>query len=135
MSPQRGAQGRFTATDLLRRLLAGPLERPVWARLSGAVRSRGLTRQPQARAAVRSRALPRRCCHAKAIVNALHATDCGGTRVETNRQLLLVQGGQDRIAPPAHAHRLMRHCRSPELWLRPHDGHISILNACPLAMD
>ena len=84
---------------------------------------------------MRSRALPRRCCHAKAIVNAPHATDCGGTRVETNRQLLLVQGGQDRIAPPAHAHWLMRHCRRPELWLRPHGGHISILNACPLAMD
>ena len=24
---------------------------------------------------------------------------------------------------------------APELWLRPHDGHVSILNACPLAMD
>jgi pimeloyl-ACP methyl ester carboxylesterase len=49
--------------------------------------------------------------------------------------VLLVQGGEDRIVPPAHAHWLMRHCRRPELWFRPHDGHVSILNACPLAMD
>jgi pimeloyl-ACP methyl ester carboxylesterase len=49
--------------------------------------------------------------------------------------VLLVQGGQDRIVPPAHADWLVRHCRRPELWLRPHDGHVSILEACPLAMD
>ena len=49
--------------------------------------------------------------------------------------VLLVQGGQDRVVPPAHAHRLMRTCPRPELWLRPHDGHVSILDACPLAMD
>lgn len=49
--------------------------------------------------------------------------------------VLLVQGGQDRVVPPAHAHWLMRHCPKPELWLRPHDGHVSILDACPLAMD
>jgi pimeloyl-ACP methyl ester carboxylesterase len=49
--------------------------------------------------------------------------------------VLLVQGGQDRVVPPAHAHWLLRQCRSPELWLRPQDGHVSILGACPLAMD
>jgi pimeloyl-ACP methyl ester carboxylesterase len=49
--------------------------------------------------------------------------------------VLLVQGGEDRIIPSTHAHWLMRHCRRPELWLRPHDGHVSILGACPLAMD
>jgi pimeloyl-ACP methyl ester carboxylesterase len=49
--------------------------------------------------------------------------------------VLLVQGGEDRLVPPTHAHWLLRHCPNPELWLRPHDGHISILNACPLAMD
>jgi pimeloyl-ACP methyl ester carboxylesterase len=49
--------------------------------------------------------------------------------------VLLVQGGQDRVVPPAHAHWLLRRCPNPELWLRPHDGHVSILNACPLAMD
>jgi pimeloyl-ACP methyl ester carboxylesterase len=55
------------------------------------------------------------------------------TRIEA--PVLLVRGGEDRIVPPAHAHRLMRLCRNPELWRRPHDGHVSILNACPLTMD
>ncbi len=49
--------------------------------------------------------------------------------------VLLVQGGQDRVVPPTHADWLMRNCRSSELWLRPSDGHISILNATPVAMD
>lgn len=55
------------------------------------------------------------------------------TRIEA--PVLLVQGGQDRVVPPAHADWLLRHCRRPELWLRPHDGHVSILDACALAMD
>jgi pimeloyl-ACP methyl ester carboxylesterase len=55
------------------------------------------------------------------------------TRIDA--PVLLVHGGQDRIVPPAHAHWLMRHCQTPELWLRPADGHVSILDACPLAMD
>lgn len=49
--------------------------------------------------------------------------------------VLLIQGGQDRVVPPAHANWLLRQCREGELWLRPNDGHISILDACPLAMD
>lgn len=49
--------------------------------------------------------------------------------------VLLVQGGQDRLIPPAHADWLLRQMRDSELWLRPNDGHISILDACPLAMD
>ncbi|MBA2521072.1 MAG: alpha/beta hydrolase [Chloroflexia bacterium] len=49
--------------------------------------------------------------------------------------VLIVQGGQDRVVPPAHGDWLLRHCRRAELWLRPHDGHISILDACPVAMD
>jgi pimeloyl-ACP methyl ester carboxylesterase len=49
--------------------------------------------------------------------------------------VLLVHGGQDRVVPPAHGDWLLRHCRDAELWFRPHDGHISILDACPLAMD
>jgi pimeloyl-ACP methyl ester carboxylesterase len=49
--------------------------------------------------------------------------------------VLLVHGGQDRVVPPAHSDWLLRHCRDAELWVRPHDGHISVLNACPVAMD
>ncbi|MCW2539386.1 MAG: alpha/beta hydrolase [Frankiales bacterium] len=49
--------------------------------------------------------------------------------------VLVVQGGQDRVVPPAHADWLIRNCQRSELWLRPADGHVSILDACPLAMD
>lgn len=49
--------------------------------------------------------------------------------------VLLVQGGRDRVVPPAHADWLLRSCRLGELWLRPRDGHIAVLDACPLAMD
>jgi pimeloyl-ACP methyl ester carboxylesterase len=49
--------------------------------------------------------------------------------------VLFVQGGQDRVVPPAHAEWLLRNCRRSELWLRPDDGHVSVLDACPAAMD
>jgi pimeloyl-ACP methyl ester carboxylesterase len=49
--------------------------------------------------------------------------------------VLVVQGGQDRVVPAAHADSLMRRCPNAELWLRPRDGHVSILDACPLALD
>lgn len=49
--------------------------------------------------------------------------------------VLIVQGGEDRVIPPAHAQWLLAGCRQAELWLRPHDGHISVLDACPVAMD
>jgi hypothetical protein len=34
-----------------------------------------------------------------------------------------------------YADWLLHHVPRPELWLRPGDGHISILDACPVAMD
>jgi pimeloyl-ACP methyl ester carboxylesterase len=49
--------------------------------------------------------------------------------------VLVVHGGQDRVVPPAHSDWLVRNCRSSELWLRPRDGHVSILGACPVVMD
>jgi pimeloyl-ACP methyl ester carboxylesterase len=49
--------------------------------------------------------------------------------------VLLVQGGEDRIVPPAHADWLLRQLPAAELWLRPRDGHVSVLAACPVAMD
>jgi pimeloyl-ACP methyl ester carboxylesterase len=59
----------------------------------------------------------------------------GFTVTDITAPVLIVQGGEDRVVPPAHADWLLRHCRHAELWHRPHDGHISILDACPLAMD
>jgi pimeloyl-ACP methyl ester carboxylesterase len=49
--------------------------------------------------------------------------------------VLLVQGGEDRVVPPSHADWLMRATPTSELWLRPRDGHVSVLEACPVAMD
>jgi pimeloyl-ACP methyl ester carboxylesterase len=49
--------------------------------------------------------------------------------------VLLVQGGEDRVVPPAHADWMLRRLPRAELWLRPRDGHISILDACAVAMD
>lgn len=51
------------------------------------------------------------------------------------RPVLLVQGGEDRVVPAAHAEWLLRRIPSAELWLRPRDGHISVLDAIPVAMD
>lgn len=49
--------------------------------------------------------------------------------------VLLVHGGEDRIVPPAHAEWLARHVRSAELWLRPGDGHVSVLSSGEAALD
>jgi pimeloyl-ACP methyl ester carboxylesterase len=49
--------------------------------------------------------------------------------------VLLVQGEQDRVAPRSHAMQLTSELAQSELWLRPDDGHISVLDTCPQAMD
>ena len=48
---------------------------------------------------------------------------------------LLVQGGDDRVVPVGHAHRLLSLISTAELWLRPRDGHVSVLDAVPVALD
>jgi pimeloyl-ACP methyl ester carboxylesterase len=55
------------------------------------------------------------------------------TKIES--PVLLVQGGRDRVVPPAHAEWLGKQVSTAELWLRPTDGHISVLAAVPVAMD
>ena len=47
---------------------------------------------------------------------------------------LFVHGGRDRVVPAAHGEWLARRCPSAELWLRPEDGHISVLNHAAAAM-
>ncbi len=49
--------------------------------------------------------------------------------------VLLVQGGEDRVIPPSHADALLRAIPTAEFWLRPRDGHVSVLDACPVGMD
>ena len=43
--------------------------------------------------------------------------------------VLLLHGGQDRVAPSSHARWLVSRLRSAELWLSPDDGHISVLSS------
>ncbi len=49
--------------------------------------------------------------------------------------VLVVHSGRDRVIPPAHAQWLVQACRFGEHWLRPADGHISVLNAVPVSLD
>ena len=48
---------------------------------------------------------------------------------------LFLHGGRDRVVPSSHGEWLARRCPSAELWLRPDDGHISVLNSSAAAMD
>ncbi|HEV7722696.1 MAG TPA: alpha/beta hydrolase [Iamia sp.] len=47
---------------------------------------------------------------------------------------LLIQGGQDRVVPVAHAEWLRRTLPRAHLWIRPDDGHISILDQAEEAL-
>lgn len=53
----------------------------------------------------------------------------------TAAPVLIVQGGQDRVVPRAHGAWFARHLRSSAFWLRPLDGHISVLREAVSAMD
>ncbi|HEV2894580.1 MAG TPA: alpha/beta hydrolase, partial [Actinomycetota bacterium] len=48
--------------------------------------------------------------------------------------VLLLHGGQDRVAPSAHGSWLAGRIPSAELWLRPDDGHISVLGSADAAL-
>jgi pimeloyl-ACP methyl ester carboxylesterase len=63
------------------------------------------------------------------------ASPWGCELAQVDAPVLLVQGGEDRVIPPSHAYALLKALPRPELWLRPRDGHVSILRACPLALD
>lgn len=54
---------------------------------------------------------------------------------EVRAPVLVVQGGLDRVVPPAHATWMARSLPDATLWLRPDDGHVSVLDAVPDAMD
>jgi len=49
--------------------------------------------------------------------------------------VLFLHGEQDRIVPGSHSRWLAERCRGAELWLRPEDGHISVLDAADAAVD
>ena len=49
--------------------------------------------------------------------------------------VLFVYGGQDRVVPSAHGRWLAGRVPSADLWLRPDDGHISVLASAVAALD
>jgi pimeloyl-ACP methyl ester carboxylesterase len=49
--------------------------------------------------------------------------------------VLILHGVQDRVAPSSHAEWLARHVPSSELWLRPVDGHVSVLSSGEAALE
>lgn len=49
--------------------------------------------------------------------------------------VLVVQGGLDRVVPPAHGEWIARRLPRSERWARPEDGHVSVLDAVPSAME
>lgn len=49
--------------------------------------------------------------------------------------VLIVHGAQDRLVPSSHGEWLARQCPAAELWLRPDDGHISVLRSGEAVLD
>lgn len=49
--------------------------------------------------------------------------------------VLILHGGLDRVASGSHGGWLARRCPSAELQLRPDDGHISVLDSAPAALE
>ena len=49
--------------------------------------------------------------------------------------VLLLHGGQDQIAPVAHAEWLASNIPNAELRVQPEDGHISVLSSAPAALE
>lgn len=49
--------------------------------------------------------------------------------------VLLIHGGLDRVVPSPHGEWLASRCPLAELWLRPDDGHISVVSSGEAALD
>ena len=64
-----------------------------------------------------------------------YATAWGVELAAIAAPVLLVQGRLDRVVPEAHAQWMLDRLPDAELWLRPRDGHISVLAALPVALD
>ncbi len=64
-----------------------------------------------------------------------YVTPWGCDPRQVSTPVLFVHGAQDRIVPSSHATWLAQRCRTAELWLRPDDGHVSILNSSVTALD
>lgn len=54
---------------------------------------------------------------------------------DVSAPILIVHGEDDRVVPSAHGAWLATHCPTAELWLRPGEGHISVMSAAEAALD
>ena len=64
-----------------------------------------------------------------------YVTPWGFDPVQVIAPVLFLHGVRDRVVPSSHAEWLARRCRSAELWLRPSEGHISVLDTGAAALD
>jgi pimeloyl-ACP methyl ester carboxylesterase len=64
-----------------------------------------------------------------------YVTPWGCDPGQVSTPVLFVHGAQDRINPSSHATWLAHRCHQAELWLRPDDGHLSVLNSSVAALD
>jgi pimeloyl-ACP methyl ester carboxylesterase len=62
-----------------------------------------------------------------------YVTPWGFAPEQVRPPALFLCGGQDRMVPSAHSTWLARHCPAAELWLRPDDGHVSVLRSSAVA--
>jgi pimeloyl-ACP methyl ester carboxylesterase len=67
--------------------------------------------------------------------NLAYVAPWGFDAASVRPPVLVLHGGNDRVVPGSHGEWLARHCPSAELWLRPDDGHISVLSSGVAALD
>ena len=64
-----------------------------------------------------------------------YVTPWGCDPGQASAPVLFLHGAQDRVVPSSHSQWLAARCRSAELWLRPDQGHVSVLNSSVAALD
>ena len=67
--------------------------------------------------------------------NLAFAARWGADPADVEAPVLFLHGVDDRMVPASHSQWLAERCRSAELWLRPGEGHVSVLRTAPAALD
>jgi pimeloyl-ACP methyl ester carboxylesterase len=64
-----------------------------------------------------------------------YVTPWGFDPSDITAPVLLVHGEDDRVVPSTHSQWLGHRLATAVLWLRPGDGHISVLDSCAASLD